>query len=154
VTKLCEEIWKPVLPRIERWADSHNDRASLAPVPSSSGLSERFAHFIWFWLASRGVHVRVELPLRRQATDRQIKDIDDWPERLRAASRMFTLRHAASTSTVLLIDDVAASGSSMRACACLLRRSGASVVAGAVASADLTAYIARFRASSDESKDC
>jgi hypothetical protein len=141
--EVCEQIWEPVLPRIERWARPLNGGISVSPVPSASGLSERFAYIISSWLARRGVPVSAQNLLGRAPTGRQIKEIGSWSDRIRAAEGIFALRRRPLTRAVLLIDDVTASGSSLRACVQLLRSSGVPEIAGAVASADLTTYVAR-----------
>lgn len=141
---LCSRIWDPALPDIVRWINTVRGPVVVCPVPSGSGLSERFAEFLTKRLVGMGLPVFSQLVLGRAVPGLAIKAIYDWRDRLAATERMFVLHHRPIAASALLVDDVTASGSCLRACARLLREAGSRKVAAAVASADLTTYIARY----------
>jgi len=122
----CQLSWPLLADHIETWLRSFAiTDCVVIPIPGRSGLSEIFASVVCQQL--RQTHSSIDLyrgALRRVGI-MEVKSIWKWEDRREAAPSMFQLSRASIPSSVLLVDDVVASGGSLRACAELLRRVGA-----------------------------
>jgi predicted amidophosphoribosyltransferase len=142
--KLADLIWTPILDDILRWAWTMQRPTAVIPVPSTTGLSELLGQRLAFLLAIKDTPMcKYQALLERRWRDVQVKQLANWRSRERFSFDAFRL-HAGGLrgfDSAIIVDDVIASGSSLRACASTLRAEGMHHIVAAAACADLARWI-------------
>lgn len=141
--KIADLVWAPILDDIIRWVRSIHRPTAVIPVPSTTGLSELLAQRLAFLLTVQASLIcGYQTPIERRWRDIQIKYLTNWDSRRRFSLNAFRLRSGLQgLGAAIIVDDVIASGSSLRACASLLRADGIRHIAAVAASADLARWI-------------
>ena len=135
-TKLAADIaqagFPVMLPKINKWIQRSALPMLIVPVPSRHGVSERFAIELHKMLDKDSKKTsRVKVIFKRSDKVLEIKRINNWDKRSRAVKDLFSLvkKEKLDQNSVLLIDDIITSGSSLRELARLLKSRGTKDIA-------------------------
>jgi adenine/guanine phosphoribosyltransferase-like PRPP-binding protein len=147
---IAEALVEASIADIKRWLGAARIETVVCPVPSSSSLSATVARIV---SARCGVKIPVARLLAARPTDVPVKTLA-WPLRERAVGNRLIVSDRVPPVRVLLVDDVVASGSSMRVAARFMRERGAADVGALALCAEtrtfLEEHVGRFTASSAE----
>ncbi|HEC94218.1 MAG TPA: hypothetical protein ENI56_02515 [Candidatus Kaiserbacteria bacterium] len=135
-TKLASKIacagFSILLPEINNWILENALLILIIPVPSRYGVSERFATKLYEMLNKDSKKVsKIKKIFNRSDNFMEIKKIDSWKKRKQAVENLFSLRTGLDLNkySVLLVDDIVTSGSSLRKCANILKQCGVQNIA-------------------------
>lgn len=127
-------------PAMRRFEESHSlsGEVAVVPVPGWNGLSSTLAKIISDELADRSFAARYLNALSKPSA-REMKLLP-WSERQHHSWRICRLERDIHTSSVVLVDDVAASGTTLSAAARMVRCAGVRNVTALLLSADLLGF--------------
>ena len=121
-----------MLPEINKWILKSTQPILIVPVPSRHRISERFAVELHKMLDKNSRKVsEVKEIFERSDKVLEVKKIRSWGERSRAVKNLFSFvkKEKLDQKSVLLIDDIITSGSSLRKLAKLLKSHGTKNIA-------------------------
>lgn len=131
------KLWSPVVTSLLSSLPV-GESVSVLPLPSRSDLNRHSATMITAALSSAGLAVQLSKTPQRTIKHVEMKYIHDWKARCSVATSYRADVHQARRSTLILVDDVVASGSSLRAVAATLD-SEARII-GVALTADVPGY--------------
>lgn len=131
-SKVSRAGFPVMVPEIENWISSNKSQTLIVPIPSRYGISEQFAKELYQLLnkeVKKISHVQNLLEKSTQAIE--MKRLDSWAKRKRVVNELIILSKKVSLEnySILLVDDIVTSGSSLRRSASLLKKAGANEVA-------------------------
>jgi predicted amidophosphoribosyltransferase len=138
IEALCSVAWKRTIREIVDWVGIQSGSVTLTAVPSRAMVP----HYLCDKLASElriyGLQVQVDKSLLiRTYHAIEVKDLK-WGERPIFSRQMFSYGgNSRLSDSVIVVDDVITSGSTMEYCAWLLKQAGARKVCGAAMCAAL-----------------
>jgi predicted amidophosphoribosyltransferase len=134
-TKIASEIARAGFPvmlhKINEWI-SRSQQILIVPVPSRHDISETFTKELYTMLDKDSKRIsKVENLFDRLDMAMEIKKINSWPKRNEAVEKLFSLDKKLDLNqySILLVDDIVTSGSSLRKCADLLKQKGVKKIA-------------------------
>lgn len=124
---IAQEGFPIMLPEINKWISKNILPVLIVPVPSTHGVSERFAIELYKMLDKNSKKISsVKEIFARSEKILEIKKINSWDERSCAVENLFSLmnKEKLDQNRMLLVDDIITSGSSLRKLAKLLKSRG------------------------------